>query len=163
MGITWSITSSVDGFAPPMRSSVGLNLKTKRLAGNHEFPSRKSPEGGACDERGSPSLFVGLVPISMARDHGENALYAFLDKDGLRLLVRKLRGMHDNAFCDHLCFLCGRKETTDVRLYGLNLGHVQSAGVKGRRFHVTLDRGILFSIYPAFREVERREWGREER
>ena len=85
MGITWSITSSADGFAPPILSTVGLNLKTKRLIGNHEFPRRKSPEGGVCDE---PSLFVGLIPIAMARYHGENALYALLDKDWLCFLIR---------------------------------------------------------------------------
>jgi len=43
-GITWSITSSDDGFAPPA-PLVGLNLKMKRLMENHEFPRRK----GICD------------------------------------------------------------------------------------------------------------------
>ena len=43
MGIMRSMASSADGFAPPVLS-VGLNLKTKRLVGNHEFPGRESPE-----------------------------------------------------------------------------------------------------------------------
>lgn len=41
MGITWSITSSADGFAP-LAPSVGLNLKTKRLIGDREFLRRKN-------------------------------------------------------------------------------------------------------------------------
>lgn len=46
MGITWSIASSADGFAPPALL-VGLNLKMKRLMGKHEFVSET--EGGMCD------------------------------------------------------------------------------------------------------------------
>ena len=69
--------------------------------------------------------------IALARDHGKNAFYALLDKDGLCLLVRQLRRMDDNTFGNHHCLLCWEKETTDVRLYDLDLGHVQRM-VKGR-------------------------------
>ena len=48
MGITWSMTSSADGFAPPA-PSVGLNLKIKRLMGSNELPRRKNPRGETCD------------------------------------------------------------------------------------------------------------------
>ena len=49
------------------------------------------------DEKGSvmgknlPSLLVGLVRVALVRDHGQNAFYALLDKDGLCLLVGELR------------------------------------------------------------------------
>lgn len=41
IGITWSMTSSAGWFAPPA-AWVDLNLKMKRLTGNHEFPRQKS-------------------------------------------------------------------------------------------------------------------------
>lgn len=90
IGITWSITSSADGFALPV-PSVGLNLKIKRLMGNHEFPRRKSPKGAYVMGKNLPSLLMGLIRIALVGDHGKNALYALLDKDRFCLLVGQLR------------------------------------------------------------------------
>ena len=69
--------------------------------------------------------------IVLMRDHDQNAFYALLDKDGLCLLVRKLRRMDDDAFGDYLRFLSGEEEIADVRFYGLDLGHVQRGLVAG--------------------------------
>lgn len=33
--------------------------------------------------------------------------------------------MYDDAFCNYFGFLSGKKETADVCLYGVDLGHIQ--------------------------------------